>query len=95
MSQGQFKTTEHVLKTWSVYWDAIASGRKNFEVRRDDRGFQRGDILVLRRFDPKTGLYDRVGYDYRDIRKRVAYILTGGQWGIEPGHVVMGLENAE
>lgn len=40
---------EHILKTWDVYWDAIERGEKLFEIRRDDRGFQKGDILILRR----------------------------------------------
>lgn len=40
---------EHVLKTLPDYFDAVARGEKTFEVRRDDRGFQKGDILVLHR----------------------------------------------
>lgn len=88
---------EHVLKTLGRYWDRIASGEKNFEVRRDDRGFQKGDILVLRKtcnempntYEPPIG--NRFGY--QDIRKRVTWILTGGQFGIEPGYVVMSLED--
>ena len=27
------------------------------------------------------------------LRKKITYILTGGQFGIEPGYVVMGLED--
>lgn len=86
---------EHVLKTWGRYWDSVASGEKNFEVRRDDRGFQKGDIVILRktedeapyRYDPKPG----TRFEYQDLRKRIAWILTGGQFGIEPGYVVMAL----
>lgn len=86
---------EHTLKTLAPYWDAIASGEKNFEVRRDDRGFQKGDTLVLQRLQPNGYLLDyasfELGAEPKQIRKRVTYILTGGQLGIEPGHVVMGL----
>lgn len=53
--------SEHKLKTWPRYWDAIASGEKPFEVRRNDRAFQTGDILILEKFDPTTGLYERDG----------------------------------
>ena len=28
--------TEHVLKCWPQYFDAVKRGEKNFEVRRDD-----------------------------------------------------------
>ena len=44
--------TEHKLKCWPVYFDAIERGEKNFEVRRDDRGFQKGDIIELQRTYP-------------------------------------------
>ena len=77
---------EHVLKCNAEYYDAIADGRKNFEVRRDDRGFQCGDVLILRPVD-KYGIFIGSG----SIRRRITYILTGGQFGIEPGYVVMGL----
>ena len=79
---------EHVLKVWTPYWDALASGAKNFEVRRDDRGFLQGDILVLRKSDGE-------GFLGGELRRRVSYILPGGQFGIEHGFVVMGLQNVE
>jgi hypothetical protein len=90
--------TEHVLKCLPPYYDALERGDKNFEVRRDDRGFQRGDILVLRCWSPKEGFWlsedPPVGEPIK-LRRRVIYVLTGGQFGIEPGHVVMGLEPEE
>jgi hypothetical protein len=93
--------TEHILKTVDHYWHAVERGDKNFEVRRDDRGFQRGDVLVLRRltanklyFELKNFRSMREGKEeYYDLRRRITYILTGGQLGIEPGYVVLGLEN--
>lgn len=90
---------EHILKTLPVYFDAIKRGEKNFEVRRDDRGFQKGDVLVLCRLNdkymPHAIDYDLEGKPRHVIRKRVTYVLTGGQLGIEPGYVVMGLENEQ
>lgn len=90
---------EHVLKTRSDYWDALEFGGKTFEVRRDDRGFQKGDVLILRRMVKNfsgTWIEDRTYSDNRpkEIRRKVTYILTGGQLGIEPGFVVMGLRKA-
>ena len=40
------------LKTWPPYFQEIHHGRKNFEVRKNDRGFLQFDILKLREFDP-------------------------------------------
>jgi hypothetical protein len=79
-------TRTHILKTIDHYFRAISDGDKNFEVRRDDRGFQKGDTLILREVD-QNGIYTR----NEEIRK-ITYILTGGQFGIEPGYVVLGLK---
>ena len=81
----------HDLKTWPAYWDAVQSGAKNFEVRRDDRGFQRGDIVRLHRYDPAYGAGYSSKHLYPPIEREIAYVLTGGQFGIEPGYVVLGL----
>lgn len=87
---------EHILKTLPDYWDALQSKEKTFEVRRDDRGFQKGDVLVLRRL--KKGLgggwqEERTHTNSAvELRRKVLYVLTGGQFGIEPGYVVMALK---
>ena len=99
-------TATHRLKTWPQYWDAVASGDKTFEVRRDDRGFQKGDIVELVRHNGHRIIHPTVicvidesaDHDLYDplirestLRKRITYVLTGGQFGIEPGFVVLGL----
>jgi hypothetical protein len=95
--------TEHILKQDTAYFDAVARGDKNFEVRRDDRGFQKGDTLTLVAYgkDRSYKVYDYaeaawVNAHMRDadrITATITYVLTGGQLGIEPGYVVMGLAN--
>lgn len=88
-------STEHKLKTVAHYWDAVADGRKTFEVRRNDRAFQTGDILVLEKYNDATHNYvwDGPGRGAKPftIRKQVTYLLQGGQFGIEPGYCVLGL----
>lgn len=38
----------HELKILSCYFDAVASGIKTFEIRKNsDRGFQKGDVIKL------------------------------------------------
>ncbi len=86
---------EHTLKCWPSYFDALERGDKNFEVRQDDRGFQRGDVLILRKFNPNTGTYFLRGPDFVEVRRTITYILTGGRFGVEPGYVVMALEPTE
>lgn len=44
----------HELKTWPIHYRAVVSGHKTFEVRRNDRGFQVGDVLRLQEYSPST-----------------------------------------
>jgi len=89
--------TTHTLKTWPNFFDAIAEGRKTFEIRKNDRGFQTGDILELVKWDPNRNVYvTRTGstlmhFDHAaKVRVEVTYILNG--FGVEPESVVMGIK---
>lgn len=79
----------HILKTDPLYWDAIAEGRKSFEVRFDDRGFDVGDTLELMRIDR---LDISSSYDGLDrLYSKIIFILRGGQYGIADGYCVLQL----
>lgn len=88
----------HDLKTVNRYWDAVAAGTKTFEVRKNDRAFQTGDVIVLTR-TTEGGQYDTRPEDRSpdgcfaksQISFRITYLLQGGQLGIEPGYCVLGL----
>jgi len=43
---------QHDLKAWPEFFDALASRRKTFEVRKNDRDYQLGDVLLLREYAP-------------------------------------------
>lgn len=43
---------DHELKIWPQYYCRVADGTKTFEVRVNDRGFQPGDLVTLREWDP-------------------------------------------
>lgn len=76
----------HTLKTVQPYFGHVRSGRKKFEVRRDDRGYQPGDLLVLAEWDGEfTG---------QDCVREVVYVLRDGEdFGVQPGFVVLGLRS--
>lgn len=86
--------TIHVLKTAAIVWDAVASGAKTFEVRKNDRFFQRGDAVRLRKLSA-----DGIGYapgpggrfSFCDQDFAIGWMLHGGQFGIEPGYCVFQL----
>lgn len=43
----------HVLKSRPNYFQQTREGVRPFEIRLDDRGFQRGDQVVLREYDDR------------------------------------------
>ena len=79
---------QHLLKTWPPYFREVKANRKTFELRRNDRDFRQGDILVLVEFDPETGT------ESGDIEtRRAGYILHGPGFGLEAGFCVISLEH--
>jgi len=77
----------HELKTWPLYFEAVFMGHKTFEVRKCDRLFEVGDILILKEWYPESKKYTG-----REIARRVTFILQGGQFGVEEGYVVMSIQ---
>lgn len=84
----------HILKTWPPYFADLLEGRKHFEARRDDRDFRVGDYLDLIEYDMNDGAEMGLHTTGRSVMKRISYKLDGGQFGIEAGHCVLGLEEA-
>lgn len=80
---------EHELRIEGSMYNAIASGEKTFELRKNDRDFRVGDILVLRDYD---------GNDYtgRWRRMLVTHLTDGARSGaLVPGYVCMALKKAD
>lgn len=51
------------------YFEAIASGKKKYELRLGDFEIAEGDVLVLKEYDRTKGEYTG-----RNIEKRVTYV---------------------
>lgn len=83
---------KHELKTWPSFFEAIKSGRKRFEVRKNDRDFASGDKLILKEYDPSKSISDQFRYTGRTLECDVLYVLRGGDFGIERGYCVMSFE---
>jgi hypothetical protein len=74
----------HILKSWPEYFELSINAVKPFELRYDDRGFNPGDKLILREWDPNTG-----SYTGRIVGGAVTCIVTGYPW-LMPGFVALG-----
>lgn len=84
----------HELKVDPAMWDRLADGSKTFELRRDDRGFQAGDELVLWRFDAAAKDHDcpdlGCSQNYRGANRpsrhyRIGFIAKGTIYGLQLG----------
>ena len=82
----------HELKTDAAVFAETQAGRKLFEIRKDDRGYQCGDILRLRA-TRLTGAEMAAGepliYTGQEELRRVVSILRGPQYGLAEGWVIM------
>lgn len=83
----------HILKTWPVYFAALADGRKTYELRRDDRGFEVGDVLRLREWDPRMGTqFGPGGYTGREVQRVITHVLRDAPgFGLADGYALLSL----
>src|SRR6478609_975834 len=79
--------TTHELKSWPGQFEAMWTGRKRAEFRRDDRGYQVGDLLELCEWDPSRRRY--TGFR---LTERVTHLLRGPELEVPAGFVVLSLE---
>lgn len=75
---------EHELKIYPKYFEDVLSGGKKFEIRKNDRKFCVGDVLLLKE-------WDNINYSGRTVRANVTYMIDDKFVGIAPGYVVMGI----
>lgn len=77
--------TIHELKILPEYFDAVRSGDKRFELRRNDRDFHKGDILRLKEWDGEK-------YTGEEIDVLVRYILFNWTAGLQDGYCIMSID---
>lgn len=79
----------HDLKILPQYFQPVLDGRKTFEVRLDDRGFQAGDTVALHEYDTKR-TNDALRYTGRVLNATIGYVTAYEQ---RQGYVVFSLMN--
>ncbi|WP_426976816.1 DUF3850 domain-containing protein [Acinetobacter johnsonii] len=87
---------EHMLKTDPAVFQDVLDGSKTFEIRFNDRGYQIGDLIVLKE-TKFTGQQMKSGqplvYTGREIQKRISYVLGG--YGLQDDWVILGIQDIE
>ena len=80
----------HYLKIKAEYYTDVEIGLKTFELRKNDRDFQVGDVLMLIKLDDKGNETDQV------TRVKVTYILKDcPQYGLKEGYAILGISNEQ
>lgn len=78
----------HHLKTWPQYFEQVLSGEKTFELRKQDRNFTKGDVLVLEKYS-----FANETYTGREVTVEVTYVLNNAKaFGLMDGYVIMGIK---
>lgn len=80
----------HNLKILNDFADAVAAGEKPFEIRENDRGYQKGDYIRFRAIN-KYGAQDH--HCINDKLYLITFVMNG--WGIKNGYVVLGIKESE
>lgn len=88
--------TTHYLKTVEPYFSAVSSGEKTFEIRRNDRAFQKGDTLILFDWDACECADPDCNKRRPAVVKDVTFVFAGAPdlrdlGGVVPGYVILGL----
>lgn len=62
----------HKIKCIAPFFQDTWDGKKQFEIRKDDRGYKKGDYVILREYIPLLKKYTR-----RSILTKIIYLLRG------------------
>jgi len=77
----------HKLKIKEPFADAVVQGRKTFEIRNNDRGYQTGDTIRFQAVDD-VGLL-LVSHPINRRPYAISYVLSG--WGLKDGYVALAI----
>lgn len=77
----------HEIKIREEFADAVLNGDKTFELRENDRGYQKGDFVKFTVLDRLNVPY--VSHKLHDEIYEITYVLNG--WGLEPNKVAFSI----
>lgn len=82
----------HTIKIRESFADAVSCGDKTFEVRRNDRGYQKGDAVRFIVLYDSDGT-EMISHPLMEKEYEITYVLSG--WGIKEDFCVFGIKPKE
>lgn len=75
---------QHRIKVLPEYFEAIVANKKHFELRKNDRDYQVGDLVYLEEY--------KDGYRTKRVRKKtIKYVLKDcSKYGLMEGYCIFG-----
>ena len=86
----------HELKIKKNYFDDILKGKKTFEIRKNDRDFQEGDLISFKVVDENFNsinecLMSAFAYPYYVFR--ITYVLKNvPEYGLDKDYCILGIK---
>lgn len=77
----------HHIKLREEFADDVYNGRKNFEIRINDRGYQAGDFVQFTVIDQYN--HPCMEHPLNNCLYEITYVLNG--FGLQDGYVVFGI----
>lgn len=79
------------MKILPKFFEPVKRGTKTFEIRKDDRDYKVGDVLVLKEWSDIVN-----NFTGRSVTKQISYIYRGlGQYGLARGYVILSIKDVE
>lgn len=76
----------HSIKIASRYYEAVLRKDKKFEIRKDDRGYQVGDTVILEEWDE-----EKEQYSGRWQQVKISFVLRNcPEYGLMDGYCIFG-----
>ena len=80
----------HILKIKGEYFSEVLRGKKTFELRKNDRDYQVGDLI---HFIDVDGLEH---YGYKELVYKITYILNNvPEYGLDKDYCILGIKKLE
>jgi len=74
----------HEIRIASIYYDDVITGKKTFELRKNDRGYKVGQLLSMNEFTEGR-------YTGRTVEAEITYMLEGFA-GLQEGYCILGIK---
>lgn len=74
------------IKILPEHFNYVAAGVKTCELRKDDRNYEVGDLLILREWKDER-------YSGRRVCVKITHILRGCGFGLEDGYAILSIKH--